>query len=77
MSQPVFKRELGHLSVAVFENERDGDKTPLRSVSVSRRYFDRNDDEWKSSVMSVNPADVPGLRRLLEPVEEFLLDPAR
>ncbi|MCA9075286.1 MAG: hypothetical protein KDA93_09655 [Planctomycetaceae bacterium] len=75
MSQPIFKRELSHLSVAVFENERDGDKSPLRSISISRRYFDRSDEEWKSSAMSVNPADVPAIRQLLAPVEEFLMQP--
>lgn len=74
MTHPIFKRELGHLSVAIFENEREGDRTPMRSISLSRRYFDRGEDQWKSSTMSVNPADVPTLHRLLGPVEQFLLD---
>ncbi len=74
MAAPIFKRNLGHLSVAVFENERQGDSPPARSISVSRRYFDRQSEEWKSSAVSLNPADVPAISKLLQVVEQWLID---
>lgn len=72
-SQPIFKRELGPIGVAVFENTGDEERRPLRSISLSRRYFDRQSEEWKSSVVSLNPGDVSAAVRLLQTVEEFLL----
>lgn len=74
MAAPVFKRQLGHLSVAVFENERQGDAPPARSISIARRYFERQAEEWKTSSVSLNPADVPAISRLLQSVELWLLE---
>lgn len=74
MAAPIYRRQLGHLSVAVFENERQGDASPARTVSVARRYFDRQTEEWKTSSVSLNPADVPAISRLLATAETWLLE---
>ena len=73
MNRPIFKRELGPLSVAVFENETDSDHKPMRSISIARSYFDRQADEWKSTSASLNTADVPAMLSLLKSVEHWLL----
>lgn len=73
MTQPITRFELGHLSVAVFENQPDPDKSVFRSVSVTRRYYDRLSDEWKSSSASLNVADVPAVIRLLHSAEQWLI----
>ncbi|MCA8994978.1 MAG: hypothetical protein KDA88_23580 [Planctomycetaceae bacterium] len=74
MSKPILKFELGHLSVAVWENARE-DRAPQQSVSVTRRYFDKQDSSWKSTSVSINPADVPTVIRLLQATESALLEP--
>ena len=74
MAAPVFKRQFGHLSVAVFDNERQGDAPPARSISIARRYFDRQADEWKTSSASLNPADISAIARMLHSVEDWLLE---
>lgn len=72
MNRPVFKAELSHLSVAVFENEND--RSVMRSISVSRRYYDRNSDQWKTSSASLNTSDVPAITQLLQAVTDWLIN---
>lgn len=76
MNKPIAKRELGHLSVAVWANERQDDGGAFRSVSLSRRYYDRQSGEWKSTSVSLNPADVPTVIRLLQGIESELIETA-
>ncbi|MEZ6055495.1 MAG: hypothetical protein R3C01_02200 [Planctomycetaceae bacterium] len=76
MNKPIAKRELGHLSVAVWANEREEQGTTFRSVSLSRRYYDRQGGEWKSTTVSLNPADVPTVVRLLQEIEGELIETA-
>ena len=73
MSLPIMKRELGHLSVAVWNNQRDEGDGTFQSVSISRRYFDRKEGEWKSSSVSLNPADVPVITLLLASLQQELI----
>ena len=76
MNKPIANRELGHLSVAVWSNGRDESGTTFRSVSLTRRYYDRQSGEWKSTSVSLNPADVPTVVRLLTGIEVELIETA-
>jgi len=74
-NKPVLKSDLGHLSVAIWENERDENGGTFRSISVSRRYFDRKKNDWEATSMSLNPSDIPAVIRLLQSIETQLIQP--
>ncbi|MCA8997698.1 MAG: hypothetical protein KDA80_11950 [Planctomycetaceae bacterium] len=70
---PIQKAQLGPLSVAVFENSRESDAAPVRSVSIAKRYFDRSAEEWKTTSVSLNPADVPAVIELMKSIQSWLI----
>lgn len=74
MTAPIVRRRLGHLSVSVFGSERSESGTPLQSISIARRYFDRSDEEWKTTSVSLNPADLPAVGVLLQNVQKWLIE---
>ena len=73
MNSPTFKQRLGLLAVAVFENQKDDGRHSMRTVSVSRRYFDRKKDAWETTQLSLGESDVSAARALLEQIETYLL----
>lgn len=73
MSQPIFKRQLSHLSTAIFENATEEGRRRLLSISVSRSYFDTESKSWKSTAISLNEADLPAIRKLILETEDWLL----
>ena len=69
MTKPVKKFSAGAIQVAVWENEgKEG--TQFYSVSMDRRYKDKN-DEWKST-SSLKAADLPKAVLALNKAYEYL-----
>lgn len=73
MTQPIKKFSAGGIQVAVWQNEgkgRDGEITAFNSVSIDRRYKDKN-DEWKST-NSLKQNDIPKAILALQKAYEYL-----
>jgi len=69
MTKPVKKFSAGAVQVAVWENEgKEG--TNYYSVSMSKRYKDKN-DEWKDS-SSLKQTDLPKAVLALNKAYEYL-----
>ena len=71
---PIGKAVLGHISVALFRNENDGNGGPRYSVSLQRRYWDRSKESWESTTCYLPPSDVPAAISCLRKIEATLLD---
>lgn len=69
MSKPIKKFSAGGIQVAVWENEGKEGKQ-FYSVSVDRRYKDKN-DEWKST-NSLKATDLPKAVLALNKAYEYL-----
>ena len=69
MSQPIKKFSSGGIQVAVWENESKNGAT-FHSVSIDRRYKDKN-DEWKSTT-SLKQNDIPKAVLALQEAFRFL-----
>ncbi len=73
MASPVKKFAAGAIQVAVWENSgksADGLQATYRTVSIDKRYKDKN-DEWKSS-NSLHINDIPKAILALQKAYEYL-----
>ena len=73
MAQPIMKFAAGGVQVAVWENEgtsKDGTIRSFNSISIDRRYKDKN-DEWKST-NSLKLNDIPKAILALQKAYEYL-----
>lgn len=73
-NQPVKEFRARNISLAIWQNEgiRHGQPVTLHSVTLNKRYYDKETDEWKDS-SSFFPDDLPRLRLLLDKAYEHLL----
>ena len=76
MARPVFTRRLGHLEIALFANGDANREKPF-GVTLSRRYFDSQAEEWKNSAASLNESDLAAARELLSRAQDWLLSNQR
>ena len=73
---PEWRRELGHISCAVFAHENAGENGTViisRSVHCQRRYYDKNAEAWKWSGY-LSHADVGAAISLLTAAHQYLID---
>jgi hypothetical protein len=73
--KPEWKFGLGLISAAVWANSvqgPNGERT-LRSVTIQRRFLDRQDNTWKTAT-SFGVADLPALKRVLTRAQQYLED---
>jgi len=73
-NQPIFKRKLGLLDCAVFPSRNAG--SSLRSISLSRSYYDKESADWKTTRINLGESDVSAVIKLLNAAEEHLLSSA-
>jgi hypothetical protein len=74
--KPEWKFALGLISAAVWANSvqgPNGENRTVRSVTIQRRYFDRQDNTWKTAT-SFGVGDLPALKRVLTRAQQFLED---
>lgn len=76
MARPVFARRLGYLEVALFANG-DGNREKPFGVSLSRRYFDNQANDWKTSAVSLNESDLAAAKELLQQAQQWVLENQR
>ena len=71
MSSPIKKFQVGGVSAAVWENEsQTPEGSPYQTVSLQKRFKDKN-DEWKSS-NSMRVSDLPKAILALQKAYEFV-----
>ena len=73
-NQPIFRRRLGNVSGAIFDNGNEEGRPSLKSVSLSKRFFDRNAEEWKTLRLSLGEIEVPAMIAVLNEIQQALLD---
>lgn len=58
-NSPVFKRQVGLMQIAAFENthEVDGEERTFLNFSIERSYKDKN-EEWQKSRLQLSGRDV-------------------
>ena len=64
------------IGVCIWLNSIDTDQGPrtVRSITINpRRYFDREEQQWKDSG-SFNPSDLPSLIFALQKAQEFVYE---
>lgn len=71
---PSLQAALGAVSSAVFEHESEGNGPPRLSISLRRRFFDANAEEWKTSVMYLTPETLSAAIAVLRAIEHQLLE---
>ncbi|MCA9036171.1 MAG: hypothetical protein KDA91_13635 [Planctomycetaceae bacterium] len=76
MARPVFARRLGYLEVALFANGDASREKPF-GVTLSRRYFDSQSNEWKTSSVSLNESDLAAAAELLQRAQSWVLENQR
>jgi hypothetical protein len=68
--RPAFSCKVGAIEAAAWEHK--GDNRTFYNVTVSRRYKDRNDEQWKSTT-SFGVDDIPKLQLALSKCYEWIL----
>jgi DNA-binding SARP family transcriptional activator len=72
MTSPIKKFNAGAIQVAIWENsaESNGENSLYKTVSIQKRYKDKQ-NQWKSS-SSLKPNDVPKAVLALQKAYEYL-----
>lgn len=70
--KPVVSFNVGGLSVALWENEREG--RVVRSVSVKKSFWDREKEEYDHRTVTLNLNEVSCLAGLLRKMEEAVIN---
>ena len=73
-SRPSVQSVLGSISSTVFEHDSKGNGPPQMSISLRRRFFDRNAEEWKTSSIYLTPETLSGAIACLKAIENTLLE---
>ena len=75
---PELNFRIGAYSAAIWRNSfenSDGTSRTTRSATIQRRFYNRNSNQWESSSLTVlNLAELSCLVRLLERLEQAVLE---
>ncbi|OGC62493.1 hypothetical protein A2264_01155 [candidate division WWE3 bacterium RIFOXYA2_FULL_46_9] len=73
--KPLKSFAVGPLSVAMWENPaNDGSDRTFRSVTISKAYFDKKENEWDRQSVSINLTEVGCMTELLKRMQEAVVN---
>jgi len=73
-NRPIVSVQLGVVDAAAWRNTDDQGKTRGVSVSLSKRYYDAKEQQWKSTRCYLAPQELAAAVAVLTEVQQQLMD---
>lgn len=68
MAQPIKKAKVKNISIAVFENERNGEKT--QSYVIQKGYKKKGDENWTNVDISLFDGEYKALKEAMTELDK-------